>query len=129
MSVEFGDILKQTLEERGINQKWLADAADTKEATISRYINGVNKSARLDILVSIAKALNVSTDYLLGLTNQQQNNQKLSPEEIVLLRCFKKASRKDAGIVWAVLEDYATESEKEIIEMSNDDYEDLRIGV
>ena len=53
MSVEFGDILKQTLEERGINQKWLADAADTKEATISRYINGVNKSARLDILVSI----------------------------------------------------------------------------
>ena len=129
MSVEFGEILKQTLEERGINQKWLADAADTKEATISRYINGVNKSARLDILVSIAKALNVSTDYLLGLTNQQHHNQKLSPEEIVLLRCLKKASKKDLSIVWTVLVDYATESEKEIIEMSNDDYEDYKIGV
>ena len=118
---EFGEILKQTLEERGLSQKWLADAADTKEATISRYINGVNKSARLDILVSIAKALNVSTDYLLGLTTQPQPNYKLNSEEAIIIKCYKKASKKDIGIIWAILEDYATQTEKDIIDYATDD--------
>lgn len=117
---EFGEILKQTLEERGINQKWLADSANTKEATISRYINKVNKSARLDILVSIAQALNVSTDYLLGLTTQPHPNYKLSAEEAIILKCFNKASKKDISIILAILKDYATQQERDIIDFATD---------
>ena len=86
---EFGRKLKQILEDRGISQKWLADAALTKEATISRYITGVNKSPNVEILVNIAKALNVSADYLLtgdiiekDLLLLSEKLQKLTPSQI-----------------------------------------------
>ena len=109
---DFGMILKRLLEERGISQKWVADAAGTKEATISRYVNGVNKSSRLDILVSIAKALNVSTDYLLGITDVPQQKSDMTAEERLMLSAYRKASERDKSIVWSVLEAYLTANER-----------------
>ncbi len=116
MTTDFGLILKQLLDERGISQKWLADAAETKEATISRYVTGVNKSSRLDILVNIAKALNVSTDYLLGLTDVPQHKSDMTAEERVLLSAFRRASERDEGIVWSVLDTYMTPAERGFIQ-------------
>ena len=57
------------LEERNINQKILADAIDTTEATLSRNLNSVHE-IRADIIEKIAKYFNVSTDYLLGNTDK-----------------------------------------------------------
>lgn len=102
----FGKILKTILDDRGISQKWLADAANTKEATISRYINGKNNPAVLDILPNIAKSLNVSTDYLLGLSNVSSTKDTMSQDERMLVACYRKANDKDQKIVWSVLEDY-----------------------
>lgn len=116
MTTDFGSILKQLLDERGISQKWLADAAETKEATISRYVTGVNKSSRLDILVNIAKALNVSTDYLLGLTDIQQYKPDMTAEERVLLSAFRRASERDEGIIWSVLDAYMTPAERGFVQ-------------
>ena len=39
----FSSLLRSIMDERGISQKWLAEAANTTEATISRYINGVHQ--------------------------------------------------------------------------------------
>lgn len=116
---DFGTILKRLLEERGISQKWLADAANTKEATISRYVTGVNKSSRLDILVSIAKALNVSTDYLLGMTDIPQHKIDMTPEERLLLAVYRRTSERDSGLIWSVLDDYMTPAERGFIQPSN----------
>lgn len=121
MSTDFGSILKQLLEERGISQKWLADAAKTKEATISRYVTGVNKSSRLDILVNIAKALNVSTDYLLGLTDVPQHKTDMTAEERVLLSAFRRASDRDKGIIWSVLDAYMTPAERGFVQPAKQD--------
>ncbi len=121
MTTDFGLILKQLLDERGISQKWLADAAETKEATISRYVTGVNKSSRLDILVNIAKALNVSTDYLLGLTDVPQHKSDMTAEERVLLSAFRRASERDEGIVWSVLDTYMTPAERGFIQPAKQD--------
>lgn len=109
---DFGTILKNLLEERGISQKWLADAAETKEATISRYVTGVNKSSRLDILVNIAKALNVSTDYLLGITDVPQLKSDMNAEERIMLAAYRRASERDASIIWSVLDSYLTPNER-----------------
>jgi len=104
----FGKILKAVIDDRGISQKWLADAAKTKEATISRYVNGKNNPPILEILPNIARALNVSSDYLLGLTNVSSSGDSLSQDERMLLACYRKANDKDQKIVWSVLEDYLT---------------------
>lgn len=112
MTINFSDNLKKAMAHRKVTQAWLADKANQKEATISRYVNGVNKSPQIDILVEIAKALNVSTDYLLGLSNVPVTEENLTNEELLLLSTFKRASQRDVGIIWQILEGYMTDDEK-----------------
>ena len=112
---DFAKTLKETIESRNISQKWLADAADTKEATISRYVTGVNKSPNVDILINIAKALNVSTDFLLGLTDVPNFSSDVSKEERILLSAFRKASERDIAVIWQLLDPYLSSKEKETL--------------
>ena len=102
------------MDERGISQKWLAEAANTTEATISRYINGVHQPNVL-LIMSIAKALNVSVDYLLGTTAIPGRNLDKTPELKLLIRCYSKASDRDKKLLWSILEDYMTDDEKDAI--------------
>lgn len=125
---DFSKILKATLDERGISQKWLADAAFTKEATISRYITGVNKSPNVEILVNIAKALNVSTDYLLGITDVQNYKSDTTAEERMLVSAFRRASERDCSVIWQLLEAYLTPSERGFLSQLNPSESDSKIG-
>ena len=112
MTINFGENLEKALQLRGVKQAWLADKANQKEATISRYVNGVNKSPKIEILVEIAKALNVSTDFLLGLSDSPVAKYDITQEEALLLSAFRRASERDNAIVWQVLESYLTAGEK-----------------
>ena len=115
---ELSNRLKKIIEERGISQKWLADATDTKEATISRYINGVNKSSRVDILVKIANALDVSTDYLLCLSDvPNRASPTYSAEENILISAYRNASERDIAVIWQLLEPYLSPSQKELLSL------------
>ncbi len=125
MTINFSDNLKKAMAQRGVTQAWLADKADQKEATISRYVNGVNKSPQIDILVEIAKALSVSTDYLLGLSDSPTIESNLSSEELLLLFAFRRASKRDSAIVWQVLEDYLTVEEKGLLSASEQSEEQV----
>ena len=104
--------LRELIKYRGINQKWLADNAETTESTISRYLKGENQP-EINIVMRIAKALNVSMDYLCGLTNMEVPKESLSAEQIVLLRCYDRADARDKKTIWTILERYMTEAEKE----------------
>ena len=68
-STTFSNRLSEAIEARGVTQKWLAEKSFTTEATISRYVKQVNNPAVLTILADIARALEVSSDFLIGLTN------------------------------------------------------------
>jgi transcriptional regulator with XRE-family HTH domain len=57
--------VKQLMESNGITQKRLSQLSGITEASISRYLNG-NRKVRIDIIVNIAKALGVTTGYLLN---------------------------------------------------------------
>ena len=50
--------------ERHMTQKQLAELSGITESSISRYLHN-SKRPRIDIIVNIAKALNVETEYLL----------------------------------------------------------------
>lgn len=104
MSV-FSDNLNRIMTERGISQKWLADAANTTEATISRYANGVHKP-NVDIIVQIAQALCVSIDYLMGLSVIPSGQSDETAEEQILVKCYRRATDRDQNLVWGVLEEY-----------------------
>ena len=52
------------MNERGITQKQLSQLSGITESSISRYLHN-DQRPRMDIVVNIAKALHVETDYLL----------------------------------------------------------------
>lgn len=101
----FSNILYDLLNQHGLTQKALAELANTTEATISRYLTSADRMPRVDLVVSIAKALNVSTDYLLGLTSVPTNN-SYSDEIEELISCYNRSSESDRKVVWAVMDKY-----------------------
>ena len=107
----FTTILLELLESKGVNQRQLAIDCNTTEATISRYLNGVHKP-QVHVVISIANALNVSTDYLLGLTDISTPKESLGPELTLLLRSYNQASARDRKLVWGILEDYLKAEDK-----------------
>ena len=66
-----GERLKEAMKMRGMNQYELADASLVSAPTISHYVKG-KRGIYFDGLVSICKALNVSADYLLGLSDEME---------------------------------------------------------
>ena len=65
--------LLNIIKEKGITQKELAVILNTTEASISRYVNGL-REPRLSVVCKMAKALNVSLDYLLGGSDEECDN-------------------------------------------------------
>ena len=57
--------VKELMKNQGINQKRLSQLSGLTEASISRYLKG-ERIARLDTIINFAKALNVTTEYLLN---------------------------------------------------------------
>ncbi|MDE5911453.1 MAG: helix-turn-helix domain-containing protein [Clostridia bacterium] len=66
--VKFKDRLNEIIYEKQMTQSLLAKKIFLTQSTVSRYCNG-NIMPPIDILVSICKELDVSADYLLGLTD------------------------------------------------------------
>ncbi|MCX4286933.1 MAG: helix-turn-helix transcriptional regulator [Clostridia bacterium] len=62
----FGVRVKQELKVQGKLQKDLCEALKVKKSTLSEWLNG-NNEPPMQTIVDIARFLNVSTDYLLGL--------------------------------------------------------------
>ncbi|MCI9258364.1 helix-turn-helix domain-containing protein [Acutalibacter sp.] len=113
--MDFEKIIKENLRtvirQRGVTQGWLAEKADTTEATVSRYLTGVH-SPRIELIARMARALNVSVDYLLGLSESSIPNQPPTPEMRAVISSYSRASTFTKKMVWMQLEPAMTEDEK-----------------
>lgn len=67
---DFGLRLKELRENRGLSQTDVAKRLKLKRATVSGYECNTTTPS-LDVLVRYALLLNVSTDYLLGLSDRE----------------------------------------------------------
>lgn len=69
-----------------LNQKELCQRANITEASLSRYENNIREPKAL-VLTKLADALDVSTDYLLGLTDdinyKRQTLSDKSPQDLM----------------------------------------------
>lgn len=65
MSADFGLRLKTIREERGMKREEVAQKIGTSQAIIGRYERG-ERTPSVDIAKNIARALDVSLDYLAG---------------------------------------------------------------
>lgn len=115
-STTFSTRLSEAIEARGVTQKWLAEKSFTTEATISRYVKQVNNPAVLTILADIARALEVSSDFLIGLTNIPDEKDTIADDAKILLSCYNRTSKDDKKVLWALLSKYMTSSEREKVD-------------
>lgn len=102
----FAARLRETMDEKKISGRELAARAGTTEATVSRYASGERNPENFAVLAGLAKGLDVSSDYLLGLTNNPFLKGSLPEEVKELLARYLRASETDKRILWTVLEKY-----------------------
>lgn len=123
----FSERLQAAISMRGVTQRWVADKSGTTEATISRYAKAKHDPAVIEILHGISKALNVSSDYLIGVTNVPEVRRSLPSDQKILLDCYSKISESDSVVLWALLDKYMTAQEREQVRNSFR-RETIRIG-
>lgn len=92
-----GDRLKKVREDRGYSQEKLAELLVIGALQIWRYENGETEP-KGDTLGKIAQFLNVSADYLLGLTDEPHGylENDLSPEEKNVISLWRKGEKLEA---------------------------------
>lgn len=124
---DFSTKLRDIIEARGVSQAWLAEQAETTEATISRYLSGIHKP-NLDIVAKIAKALNVSIDYIMDLTLSPVPYKEPEKDIALLANAFRRADADHRNIIWSVLDSYLTEDEKTFVEQMKQNSEVSKAG-
>ena len=72
MSKALGERITEMLQKRGIQQKELAEIICITESALSRYIAGT-RDPKPDVIANMATALHTTSDYLLGIENDDIN--------------------------------------------------------
>lgn len=88
----FGQRLREVREKRQFSQQDLADQLGMSVQHISRLENGKYDNPKADTVILIAKVLDVSIDYLLGLTDDpggSYEGTEISPDERKLLSAYR----------------------------------------
>lgn len=116
MARVFSERLRAARKVRGITQKELADMLGMEKSAVSKFERDVN-SADAELLAEICRALNVSSDYLLGLTKDDRGPAGPGPDgggpgpgvselDTPLIEAYRNAPDNIKGIVDYVLAPY-----------------------
>lgn len=85
MKYEIGNRIRKYREEKGINQKQLAELIGVSNGRVSNWEQGINRPDA-DILAEICKVLDVSPSLLLGVT---LSSDELSDEERTVIKAYR----------------------------------------
>lgn len=77
----FAERLKELRKRKGLTQKELAERVGTQQGVYTNWENG-KREPKYDKVVKIAKELNTTADYLLGLADEQELPWNKSTSEI-----------------------------------------------
>lgn len=110
--------IKEQMAEKKISQKELAEMTGLTEASVSKYVNG-KREPRIDVILKLAKAFNVSTDYLLQGCESQTLHNPFNEVKMAVARSKNELSEEEkTKLIKFILED--------IEWMKSDDYEDIK---
>lgn len=74
--MNIGKRIEKVLEKNNISQRELANRIGVDESIVSRIING-DRNPKADVLANIATALHTTSDYLLGIENEDFDSSKV----------------------------------------------------
>ena len=109
--------IKKLREKRGLIQPILAAELGITQQMLSKYERDTS-TIKVDVLKELAKYFNVTTDYLLGLsdvkrdlTGQIKMNETID-EYYDLIEVYKKLDEYDQELVWTMMEAIKKNDEK-----------------
>lgn len=94
----FRERLKELLEEKHMSQVDFAKKICVQKSTINGYIQGY-RSPSIDTLILIAKELNVSIDYLIGLSDVRKNIADFTDDELRIIDAYRSFGKEGKEIV------------------------------
>lgn len=109
--------IKQLRENRGLIQELLASELGITQQMLSKYERDITL-IKIDILKKIAKYFNVTTDYLLGISDVKRDLQgqmkvsKTIDEYYDLIEVYKGLDEYDQEMVWSIIEAVRKTDEK-----------------
>lgn len=120
---EFSENLKNLLKNNNVSQYELSKILHNSQQSISRYVNGVTEPDIYN-LIQIANYFNVSTDYLLGLSNDYNviNNNLSETENYLIGHLRQLNSEKKQELInyanYLVNKDSKQNNSKNIVDLS-----------
>lgn len=73
--------IKSLIEQSGLSYQELEKKTGVKKSSLQRYASGTTVKIPLDVIEKLAKAFNVSQEYLMGWEDDKKAN---APEELIL---------------------------------------------
>lgn len=96
--MELHERMKSIQTDSDIKVKALAAEFSVGQTAMSNYLNGI-RTVPYDVLVRFAQYFHVTTDYLLGLTDDPQPPFPLFAQEQALLEQFRTLSREQKELI------------------------------
>lgn len=108
-----GERIKHRREELKYSQSDLAKMTGISPAAISQYESGT-RFPSTHVLVKLADALKVTTEYILGKKEDLDIEDMLKDESVLaLFRDYKNLTKEDKEVITRVIKSFKPEKEKE----------------
>lgn len=111
----FSERISELMSQYGLSQKELATKVGVTESAMSYYVKG-KRIPRSDVFTRMAKALNTTTDYLLGITASPSTDAKQDDLQYLqrnLRRLDSQQLKKAENILKAAFDDIFDDGEGE----------------
>src|SRR5699024_188465 len=101
--------IKSLRKKRGLIQEILATELGITQQMLSKYEKDIS-TIKIDVLKNLAKYFNVTTDYLLGLSDvKRELTGQIRVNEIIdeyydLIEVYKKLDQYDQEMVWTMMQ-------------------------
>ena len=113
--------IKQLRKKRGITQQRLASELGITQQMLSKYEKDISL-IKIDVLKRIAVYFNVTTDYLLGISDVKRDLQKqLKMNETLdeyydLIEVYKELDQYNQEMIWTIIQDVKKAADKRKME-------------
>ena len=111
----FGEKIKKLRNEKNWTQDFVANRLNISSPALSRYESGTCEPKDLAMVSEFAKLYNVTTDYLLGLSDEKDNTstQNNDKEFVAFYEGYKDLDDADKEILKATLDAFVRAKKKE----------------
>ena len=98
--------IKALVEHSGLSYQEIEKLTGIKKSSLQRYASGVTTKIPLDVIEKLAKAFNVSQEYLMGWDEKKDSHTELelSEGEEKILELFRRIPEERQGYALEVLE-------------------------